>query len=113
MLLTIFLSINYLDKTCAKLVTASNQLEDTIKNDNWDKSYDLSIDLLNSWQKYSNTISIFIHHGEIDNINNELFKLTQYTKCKNKDESLASIHLIKLTIKHIREMESLSLKNIL
>lgn len=54
-----------------------------------------------------------VHHSEVDNMNNELWKLTQYTKFNNKEESLASVHVIKFLLKHIIEMERINITNIL
>ncbi|MCS4464474.1 DUF4363 family protein [Clostridium botulinum] len=50
-------------------------------------------------------MSMVTNHSEIDNINIELWKLTQYVKCESEDESLASIHAVKFLLEHIMQME--------
>lgn len=107
-----FFSIKYLNRVCSTLEILSNQIENNIQDDDWNKAYGNSIKFLNEWDRYSQKVSFFTHHAEIDNVNNELWKLTQYTKEKNKDESLASAHVIKFLLKHISEMEKVNLQNI-
>lgn len=111
-MLTVLFSIHYLNNVCNKLETLDIQIENNIQKDEWNKAYDNSLKFLNEWDKYSKKVSIFTHHAEIDNLNNELWKLTQYTKCQTKDESLASAHVIKFLLKHIVEMEKVNSQNI-
>jgi hypothetical protein len=110
--LAAFFSIRYLDKVCMKFTKLTDVLETSIGNDEWDKSYKTSITFFDDWQKYSDKISIFVHHAEIDNINMELWKLTQYVKEKNTDESLASVHALKFLLEHIANMEKVNIQNI-
>lgn len=112
LIICICFSINYLDKSCTKLKSTSENIENVIDEGDYGSSYNLSIKLMDDWQKYSDVISIFTDHLEIDNINSEIWKLTQYTKCRNRDESLASIHNIKLMLKHIMELENVNIKNV-
>lgn len=111
-MLTVIFSINYLGNVCNKLEVLDVQIENNIKNDEWNKAYSNSIKFLDEWHDYSKKVSIFTHHAEIDNINIELWKLTQYTKCQTKDESLASAHVIKLLLNHLVELEKVNSQNI-
>lgn len=112
MVIGIFFSINYLNKVCTKLEALDTQIEKDIGSNSWDKAYDNSLIFLNQWDKYSSKISIFSDHAEIDNINNELWKLTQYAKCKDEEESLASVTTIKFLLRHIVDMERVNTQNI-
>lgn len=112
LIVIIFFSINYLNKTCIKYEKMSYELEEYISKENWDKAYDVACSFLKSWEKTSDTISMLIHHADIDNIDTELLKLTQYTKIKSKDEALSSIHVVKFFLKHIRYSEKINLQNI-
>lgn len=113
MICGIFFSLNYLENLCTKYVSLNDEMETLINSSNWDKAYKTSITFLDGWNKSANTISIFIDHSEIDNINNECFKLTQYIKNHNVDESQASVHLIKNYLKHIVNREKVNIQNIL
>jgi hypothetical protein len=112
MIISIFFSINYLNKTCRKLETLNVQIERNIESNSWDSAYSNSLNFLKEWEKISPKISVFTSHAEIDNVNNELYKLTQYTKCKNEDEALASANVLKFLLNHISNMEKSNTQNI-
>lgn len=113
MLIFMILSLNYLTKISTELYNTNNNIEKAINEEKWDKSYKATLDLLDKWNNYSDKISIFVHHEEIDTINIEIWKLTQYTKEKNKDESLSAIHVVKHIMKHIESLERVNIQNIL
>ncbi|WP_246582961.1 DUF4363 family protein [Clostridium simiarum] len=113
MILAMIFSINYLNKTCDSLRDTCDKLEESISNENWDNSYEDSLKFLDDIQKNSKLISIFIDHEELDNISNELYKLTQYIKGESKEESLASLHVIKFYLNHVQELQKINIQNIL
>lgn len=113
MLCFMFFSVKYLDKTCSALTAEAGKLELQISKENWDKAYNSSLKFMKEWKKDSELVSIFVHHQEIDDINNEVWKLTQHTKCEDKDEALASIHAIKFLISHIIDLEKINIQNLL
>lgn len=112
MIVSIIFSITYLNRVCRQLEQIDISMEQDIKDESWKKAYDSSIDFMNKWNQYSKNISVFVDHKEIDNIHNELWRITQYIKCENTDESLASLHVIKFFLNHILDMEKLNLQNI-
>ena len=112
MLFFLIFSINYLDRECLKLHIINQTMEDNIKKETWDKADKNSLLFLNEWETSSHKLSLFIDHKEMDNINNELWKLTQYINCKNKDEALASNNVIKFFIDHVNKMEKINIQNI-
>lgn len=109
----ILISINYLNKSCKGLEKQVDNLEKEVDSDKWDEAYKSSLDFMKTYKKHSDIISMFVNHQEIDNLNNELWKLIQYIKAKNKDESQASIHVMKFLLSHITEMEKVDFQNIL
>ncbi|SKA84242.1 protein of unknown function [Clostridium sp. USBA 49] len=112
MIFCMFFSINYLSKTTTNLQTLNNELEEYIKNDNWEKAYNASLDITKKWQDESRVIKIFVNHQEIDNIELELWKIPQYVKEKTKDEALASVHVLKFLLLHIYDLEKVNIQNI-
>jgi len=97
---------------CNNLVELGDSIEDQISKENWQAAYDSSMKLTKEWKNHCDVISLFVHHQEIDNIDNELWKLSQYTKCHTKDESLASVHVVKFFLNHIKNLEDFSIQNI-
>ena len=112
MLIAIYFSTVYLSRICSDLMKTADTLEHQITNDKWKDAYDTSINLTSKWKNYCTKLSIFVDHEEIDNIDHELWTLTQYTKCENRDESLAGIHVIKFFLNHITNMEKITVQNI-
>ncbi len=113
MIIGMFFSLRYVNKICLELTETCDKLEVTITSEDWKKSYDDSLELLNDLKKESRIISMFINHQEIDHMTNELFKFTQYVKEKSKDEALASLHAIKFYIENIQEIQNVNIQNIL
>jgi hypothetical protein len=112
MVIIMAFSLNYLNKVCTEMEKASDKLEVLINNKDWDKAYDDSKKLLEEWDKYSRIIPIFANHSELDTLNNEMLRLTQYVKCKTQNEALASLHVIKFYLNNTKELQEFNIQNI-
>ncbi|WP_346899859.1 DUF4363 family protein [Clostridium sp. UBA7503] len=112
MIFILFFASKYIVLTCDKLLDVSSEIEENIVNDNWDESYMLSFELLNIYEGHVANLTLFLNHTDFDNIYSEIIKLSQYSKCKNKDEALSSIHVVKTLINQVKELESISIGNI-
>lgn len=112
LLLLIIIPTRYLNKVSHSLTDKTEDIELLITDEDWSKSYTNSVQLLESWQENKTIFSIFAPHNEIDDINKEIYKLSQYVKCSDKAESLASVHLIKFLINHVNELNKASIENI-
>lgn len=112
MIVTISFSIRYLNKVSQDLGKLSDEIEQDIIDDNWDKAYKASLEFTNKWEDYSKKIKLFANHHEIDNIEMEISKLPQYIKSRTKYESLASVHVLKFLLDHISELEQVKIQNI-
>ncbi|HAR84348.1 MULTISPECIES: DUF4363 family protein [unclassified Clostridium] len=112
MIFILFFASKYIVLTCDKLLDVSSEIEENIVNDNWDESYMLSFELLNIYEGHVANLTLFLNHTDFDNIYSEVIKLSQYSKCKNKDEALSSIHVVKTLINQVKELESISIGNI-
>ncbi|WP_410506260.1 DUF4363 family protein [Haloimpatiens sp. FM7315] len=112
LLITMSFSYKYLNNICDDLIDTNVKLEKIIEKENWKKGYEVSVDLYKKWDKEYSKLSVFIHHQNIDNINNELLQLTQFVKYKDKVQSLAKIHILKFYLKNILESEKINIQNI-
>lgn len=113
MVTTIGFSLNYLNKVSDDLGRLNDEIEQYIADSNWDEAYKTSIEYTEKWNDYSEKLKLFVDHQEMDKIEEELFKLSQYIKEKTKEESLASVHVLKFLFDHISELEKLTIQNIL
>ena len=112
MITTMFFSIKYLAKVSQNLGRLNDEIEQNIIDDNWDEAYKTTLEFTDKWKDYSKKIKLFSNHQEIDNIEIELRKLPQYIKEMSKDESLASVNVLKFLLDHIAELEKIKIQNI-
>lgn len=112
MIIGIAFSLNYLNSVSQDLGELNDEIEQNIADNNWDKAYKLSIEYTEKWKNHSKIIKLFLDHQEMDKIEIELWKLPQYIKEMTKDESLASIHVLKFLVEHISELEKVKIQNI-
>ena len=112
LILSMNFSLKFLNNVTMELESKSDLLEELIVNENWDESYDEVISLLDFIDENSEKMSIFINHQEINSIESEVFKLTQYVKSETYDEALASIHYIKFSVKNINRLQKINIENI-
>ncbi|MBV4418356.1 DUF4363 family protein [Clostridium tyrobutyricum] len=112
MVLSMIFSVHYLKIIDSKLIYSSDQIEKSLESNSFDKAGDFLKQFKIDWNKYSNKMTLFTNNNEIDDINLELSRLSQYIKFKNKEESLASISSIRSIVKSISDMERLSVQNI-
>ena len=67
---------------------------------------------MTEWKKYSSKLSIFANYNEIDDINNELWRLVHHITYKDKEEALISVDIIKNSIYSILHMQQLNMTNL-
>ncbi|BDR63245.1 hypothetical protein K144313037_01770 [Clostridium tetani] len=113
MLFSIIFSVNYLNQIYSNINSLNLQLESYVITEDWENSHKVINKIDTTWSDYSSKLFMFVNHQEIDIISSELKKLSQYILCKNKDESLASLHSINFFLKHIVHLEEISIENIL
>ena len=112
MIIGIFLSTKAINRSCMDLQYLNSTLESYIIKENYQDAYNLSIDYIAQWKKTAKFLTIYIHHEDLDHVDNEVLKLTQYIKIKDKSESLATVHAMKYLIDHIISHEKVSISNI-
>lgn len=112
LIISIIFSLNYLNKKYYSYKEKIDTIEEFVINNSWDETYTNCVDFLDDLEKDSKIMTIFIHHVNVETIYNDLLKLSQYIKCKDKVDSLAEIHEIKFLLKEILEIEKVNLPNI-
>ncbi|SKC84978.1 DUF4363 family protein [Maledivibacter halophilus] len=87
-------------------------MEDKIYNDNWKSVLDVYKLINDKWTNTSKILMLILDHGEMEKINLALEKLEKYISLKNKSLAIGEAASLKYLLNHIKEKESLSLKNI-
>lgn len=112
MIIGIFISRNALNRSCNHLQDLNSQLENYILKENYEDAYYLSIIYIAEWKKASKFLTVYIHHEDLNYLDSEILKLTQYTKIKDRSEGLATVHVMKYLIDKIMYHEKVSISNI-
>lgn len=107
-----FFISSYIKTSASKLLKEIDKIEYSISNDNYITAYTDIEKLLTDWEETEKLWSMFVNHHEIDNISITLKESVEYIKLKDKVNSSAYISALRHYIKHIPEIETLSLKNI-
>ena len=112
MIIGIFFSINMINSKCNHLQDLNSTLESYILKGKYNDAYNLSLNYIALWKNNSKFLTLYIHHEDLDHVDNEVLKLTQYIKIRDKSEALATVHVMKYLIDHIKEHEKVSISNI-
>jgi hypothetical protein len=112
MIIGIFFSIIVINRSCDHLQNLNSTLESYILKENYKAAYNLSLDYIDQWKSDSKFLTLYIHHEDLDHVDNEVLKLTQYIKIRDRSEALATVHAMKYLIDHIKSNEKVSISNI-
>lgn len=112
MVISIAFSLNYLNKVSDDLGRLNDEIEQYITDNDWDKAYKSSIEYTEKWKDYSEKLKLFVDHQEMDKIEIELWRMPQYIKERNKEESLATVHVLNFLVNHISDLERVNIQNI-
>ncbi|MCH3965243.1 MAG: DUF4363 family protein [Clostridium sp.] len=112
MVICITFSINYLKNKTHMLEYSNNKIETAIKSNSFENASRSLNEFKTIWDNYSRNISIFTNHNELDDIDEQIEKLTQYIKYENKEESLISTNIIRSILNRIPEMEKVDVQNL-
>ena len=112
MIIAIFFSINVINQRCNHLQDLNSTLESYILKEDYKAAYNLSLDYIDLWKRDSKFLTLYIHHEDLDHVDNEVLKLTQYIKIRDKSEALATVHVMKYLVDHIKAHEKVSISNI-
>lgn len=107
-----FFSIKYINKTCGYFLDLNAKIQNSLKSEEYNKATAYLKTFENSWDKKSNTLSVYIHHAETDDISMEIEKLSQSIKYKEKKDAMESTHSLNFLIKHVVNLEKINIQNI-
>jgi len=105
---------NYLDNTSNNLVSKLENLKKDIENENKEQQEleKQTDEIYGEWENINEKWSVIVLHDEIDLIETSLIKMKSKIKAGNLDESMEDLDSSIFLLKHIKEKERTSLKNI-
>lgn len=97
---------------CTDIVNICDEMEDSIKTANSEVSFQKAMDLFDMIQERGSIAAIYINHMDYDVMLNEALKLSVYIENDDESESEASLHLLKYSTKHMKELQVPNIENI-
>lgn len=109
---TLFFLNSKFIKLCDTVIEECNTIEELLDNGEKELSYNYSKDLLNTIIDEADIPAIYLNHVDYDVLKSDALKLTVYIKSDDKSESLATLHTLRSTAEHLKELQKPNLKNI-
>lgn len=112
----LLIGIFFLNKSiinlCNSIEYKTEDIEVTLLNEDYDKAYDKSLDLLYYLQEGDFIASIYTNHQDFDSLRHEAIRLCLYISKNEIGEAYASLHFIKYSAQTIKHLQSVTLGNI-
>lgn len=97
---------------CTDIVNTCYEMEDSIKTADSEINFQKAMDLFDMIQERGSIAAIYINHMDYDVMLNEALKLSVYIENDDESESEASLHLLKYSTKHMKELQVPNIENI-
>ena len=97
---------------CTDIVNICDEMEESIKTDNVEVSFEKAMDLFDMIQDRGAIAAIYINHMDYDVMLNEALKLTVYIEKDDSSETEASLHLLKYSTEHMKKLQVPNIENI-
>jgi len=109
-----FYTQNYLNSTSDILVSKLEKLKTDLESENMqqERLEEQSNEIYGEWQELNEKWSVVVLHDEIDLIETSLIRMKSKIETGSLDESMEDLDTSIFLLKHIKEKEKTSLKNI-
>lgn len=105
-------SQNFIFTSAQELFAHFDQLEQAIAQEHWNSSLQKIDQITQIWSMTKKHWYYHLNHQEIDEIDLTITRLKQYIQIQELPSALAEVAALKLLIKHIPELTTLTLENI-
>ena len=97
---------------CTDVINMCDEMEKSIDYSTKEKSFEDAMAIFNLTQDKGSIASIYINHMDYDVMLNEALKLTVYIEKDDSSETEASLHLLKYSTEHMKELQVPNIQNI-
>lgn len=109
----LFLLNNKFVNLCNEIIFKCDVIEELLNNYDENKAYDDAVALIELIKDEADVPAIYLNHVDYDMLKNEALKLSLYIKGEDRAESLATLHSVRSTAEHLRDLQTPNLKNLL
>lgn len=104
--------ITLLDASCKKLSEKLDEIKISAENKDSENAVSLTENVLEIWEKEDKKISLLVDHREIDEIEQTIKSLPVLARQGNMEKLEEKSSIAAERVRHIREKEKISVKNI-
>ena len=97
---------------CTDVINMCDEMEENISYSSKEENFENAMAIFNLIKDKGNIASIYINHMDYDVMLNEALKLTVYIEKDDSSETEASLHLLKYSTEHMKELQVPNIQNI-
>ena len=97
---------------CTDIIDMCDEMEESLDYSSKEKNFQDAMEIFNLIQDKGKIASIYMNHVDYDVMLNEALKLTVYIEKDDSSEAEASLHLLKYSTEHMKELQVPKMENI-
>ena len=97
---------------CSDVIEMCDEMEEILNYSTKEENFENAMEIFNLIQDKGKIAAIYINHVDYDVMLNEALKLTVYIEKDDSSESEASLHLLKYSTEHMKELQVPKMENI-
>ena len=98
---------------CNEVIIRCDDIEEFLNSYDEDNAYDYSVALIDLIIDEADVPAIYLNHVDYDMLKNDALKLSLYIRGEDRAESLATLHSLRSTAEHLRDLQTPNIKNLL
>ena len=97
---------------CSDVIEMCDEMEESLNYSTKEENFENAMEIFNLIQDKGKIAAIYINHVDYDVMLNEALKLTVYIEKDDSSEAEASLHLLKYSTEHMKELQVPKMENI-
>ena len=97
---------------CSDVIEMCDEMEESLNYSTKEENFENAMEIFNLIQDKGKIAAIYINHVDYDVMLNEALKLTVYIEKDDSSEEEASLHLLKYSTEHMKELQVPKMENI-
>ena len=106
------ISNNYLKDAVQILTTDLGQLRENTKNEEQEKEQEKIEEILDKWENKYERLAFFIEHNELEKVKTKIINVKSNIEMQENEQTIQNIDETIYLLEHIRDKDSLNLKDI-